>query len=88
MNKTFFKKQLLYKNNKKPSLYLISPEKFKLYDFYQELEKVFFTNATRATSENDDRDGNGKAQMDEDVTDPPSNEAEQQPDPLSRFQLA
>ena len=45
MNKTFFKKQLLYKNNKKPSLYLISPEKFKLYDFYQELEKVFFTNA-------------------------------------------
>ena len=48
--------------------------------------KVFFTNAIRATSENDDR--NGTAQMDEDVADPPSNEAEQQPDPVSRFQLA
>ena len=43
MNKKYIKKINLKKKNKKPYLYLISPEKFELINFYKQLKEVLST---------------------------------------------
>ena len=44
MNKKYAIKRNLIKINKKPFLYLISPEKFKLIEFSVQIEKILSTN--------------------------------------------